>query len=122
MRPSRARRVGATKRSPTPAPAAVGTNAAATTPAARMDLVQKFITATPTLLLTGAVAAVWVRNGLFSVNHERKIAGACARSGSVIDRDVERADIGAGRGGRVNGHRAADREVRAREAVVCQNQ
>src|SRR5690242_7719611 len=96
LRPSSTRRVGATRRSPTPAPAGVGTNATPASTAERMDLVQKFITATPTLLRAGAVAAIWVRNGLFSVNHDRKIGP----QPSIIHRHVEGADISPGGGRR----------------------
>jgi hypothetical protein len=39
-----------------------------------MDLVQTFITAIPTELRDGAIAATFVRNGLFSVNHDGGIA------------------------------------------------
>ena len=38
---------------------------------ARMDWVQQFIMAIPTLLRSGAIASSLVRNGLFSVNHDR---------------------------------------------------
>jgi len=64
-------RVGATNRSPTPACALA--NGAAAKLAARMDLVQIFITTIPTWLRNGAIASAMVRNGLFSVNHKRKL-------------------------------------------------
>src|SRR5580765_3163269 len=115
LRPSSTIRVGATRRSPTPAWAPA--SGAAARQAARMDLVQIFITAIPTWLRNGAIALAMVRNGLFSVNHKPEFAANPPIS-LIIDSDVERPDIGPARGRRIQRHRAADREVDSWEARV----
>src|SRR4051794_17779358 len=113
LRPSSTSRVGATSRSPTPALAAVGRAAsgAATRHAPRMDLVRIFITAIPTWLRNGAIAATIVRNVLFSVNHDAGMAKKLGFSGtpqSKIRGDVDRADVDAAGGRRIERPRPAD--------------
>src|SRR4029078_1967748 len=51
----------------------------------------------------GAIASVLLRNGLFSVNHDRDRG----RDSLIIDRHVDRAAVGAADGGRIERDRAA---------------
>src|SRR6476661_9633534 len=115
LRPSSTMRVGATRRSPTPASAAVGkaTSGAANALAASMDLVHMFITAIPTALRNGAIVTVLIRNGLFSVNHDDLPRQSVGSGCSIVDGDVECAAVGARGRRRAEGDRTADREVGA---------